>query len=439
MIRFSIGVPATLCRAACLLLAFADVSHSAEPTTETEQQAAPPPTSESSFRVNGFGTLGLAHASRTAPGEFARDSTQAVDERDLKTRTDSRLGLQLNWTLDRQWELVTQGLLQHLPSDAPLSQSINLAFVAFRPTTSTTLRVGRTSPDVFLLADSRNVGFVYPWVRPAPEFYSRMPESLDGADATTTWRDTGMGHWIARAGAGRFRHTAEGFAGNSLKISADNIRYLTVTRENSGLTLKVSHLRSKLTVGSAEEVSAFQQALLSVAALPVQPVAQEAANLANRVSPGRDTQYTSIGAAFDQRPWWIHAEFARATSQVLTYASIGYRIRDVTLYSVWAKAKTTDPVEPTPSWEAQLTPVIGAQAAQQAQALGSAAAQAHNAARTDQRSISFGTRVDLNPQLALKVQWDYIAIGANGSAMWKRASADAARANVVSATLDFIF
>jgi hypothetical protein len=37
------------------------------------------------------------------------------------------------------------------------------------------VRVGRTDLDVFLLTDSRNIGFAYPWVRPPIELYDLVP------------------------------------------------------------------------------------------------------------------------------------------------------------------------------------------------------------------------------------------------------------------------
>ena len=153
----------------------------------TAQDANP---STSDLRVNGFGTLGLVDVLPHDDWGFRRDVTQSARHDDhLRADVDSRLGLQAAWRLDPRFELVGQVVLKPRAREAADDESLAWAFAAWRPAPEWEIRVGRTSPDLFMLADVRNVGFAYPWMRPSVEFYGWMPPStLDGADASRQWQ-----------------------------------------------------------------------------------------------------------------------------------------------------------------------------------------------------------------------------------------------------------
>ena len=82
------------------------------------------------------------------------------------------MGLQRNLNLGSTLSATTQVVARKRAAAAPLSQAIEWAFLAFQPEPAWLLRLGRTSPDVFLYSDVRNHGVAYPWVRPSQEFYA---------------------------------------------------------------------------------------------------------------------------------------------------------------------------------------------------------------------------------------------------------------------------
>lgn len=402
----------------------------------------------SGLRFNGFGTVGLVRAHNSEGWEFTRDKTQPAEEGRIKTQVDTRVGLQANWQPSPRWEGVTQVVLKHANPDAPAEQYVDWAFVAFRPTPDWTFRVGRTAPDVFLLVDYRNVGFAYPWVRPNSEFYGWIaPDSSDGMDVTHAWQD-GSAQWRVKFSYGQSRTAVIGFSGDEVPMLR-NQGFITSTlsREDDGLLLKASYSRTRSSLTGVPGLQSLDQGLAALQAIPVPSVAQEAAVLRDNVLlTNRFSEYLALGASYEQGPWWLHAEVNRLGGELINsngwraYASVAHRFGRVTGYTVWGRALPAGaPVAAPTDWATTLAPLVGDAMAQQAMMLGSAAAQVSNFSRIDQRSNSLGLRWDFDARMALKLQWDHIHVHPAGSGLWEHGRPAAARADVLSATLDFIF
>lgn len=398
------------------------------------------------LRLSGFGTVGVASVHRPDDARFRRELIQpAGDGQSAAFDIDSRLGVQANWRASQQWELVGQVLLKRRAQQARAEESLGWAFASYTPDPAWTVRLGRTSPDLFLLAEYRNVGFAYPWVRPSVEFYGWMPiAAVDGVDATRSWnRDDA--HWRAKAFAGRSHFTMAGANGDT-PVDGKRVLGLTLTREENGLTVKLSLAHAISRPADLGPLQTFRNALQAVATLPVPSVSAEAAGLMASV-PEKDftTLYRAIGLSWEQGPWTLQGELAKIGGNfnpirsTRGYASVGYRTGNATLYSVYSAVRAGDPATPVPQWEAALTPVIGPGLASLAQQLGTQAAANNNDSREDQSTFSVGTRLDVGASAALKLQWDVIRVRANGSGLWYGALPVERKVNVVSAVLDFMF
>lgn len=402
----------------------------------------------SGIRLNGFGTVGLVRAHNSEGWEFTRDKAQPAEEGGLKTLVDTRVGLQANWQPSPRWEGVTQVVLKHVNPHAPAEQYVDWAFVALRPTPDWTFRLGRTAPDIFLLVDYRNVGFAYPWVRPNSEFYGWLtPDASDGMDATYAWMD-GSAQWRVKLSYGQMRMALPGSDSDEVPmVRSKDVFTSTLSREDDGLLLKASYSRARSTFTGVPALQSLDQGLAALQTLPVPTVAQEAAVLRhNVVFTDRFADYLALGASYEQGPWWLHAEVSRLDGELINsngrraYASVAYRFGRVTGYTVWGRALPAGaPIAAPTDWAATLAPLMGDAMAQQATLLGSAAAQVSNASRIDQRTHSLGLRWDFDARMALKLQWDHSRIHPDGSGLWQRATPAAARADVLSATLDFLF
>jgi len=402
--------------------------------------------SSDGLRVSGYGTLGVSSVHGADPWRFRREIIQpAAMGQSAATDIDTRLGLQANWTLSQQWELVGQVLLKRRAAAASASESIAWGFASYTPTPQWTLRIGRTSPDLFLLADYRNVGFAYPWARPSVEFYGWMPiSSVDGVDVTRAW-EQGDAHWRAKAFAGRSRLTLAGADGDT-PVDGKRMAGFTLSREEQGLTLKLSLAHAVTRPSDTGPLQTFRHALLSVTQLPVPSVAAEASALMALV-PDNDfvTRYGALGASWDLGAWQLQAEAAKISGNFSAsrarygYASVAYRLRNATLYTLVSAVRPSDAPTPVPAWEATLAPVVGPALAALVQQLGTQAAAQNNLAREDQQSVTFGTRLDLGTSTALKLQWDAVRVRSNGSGLWFGGSAEPRKVNVYSAVLDVVF
>lgn len=392
----------------------------------------------------GFGTLGYAQVSSGQLRSFARDPTQDVPS---SFGVDSRLGLQLNTQLSARWAATAQLVAAQRASEAPLSESVEWAFASFRPAEGWLMRAGRTSPDIFLHADVRNVGFAWPWVRPSQEFYAWMPmKSMDGLDLSRLWTDEG-GLWHLKVAVGQAKATTVGQTGGGAVVSiARDLLTLTLRREAGPWTWKLSYLQGKLDLSAIDGLQQLQDGLSSLAALPVPGLAEEVALLKQVVPVVSRIHYFALGAQYDQGPWLIHAEHswqggaARQAPGRHAYVSVAHRWDPVTAYVIAGNSHLNQPALQSPAdWVARLTPYLGPQGAAQASALAQVTVDAGNGVRFSQRSIGLGLRWDLSPTWSLKTQLDRVHVNQDGASQWHRVSNAAANTSVFSASLDFVF
>ncbi|MEL4179844.1 hypothetical protein [Roseateles sp. PN1] len=403
--------------------------------------------SPSSLRLSGFGTLGLSHTRSDHDWLLAREQTQVGASSASSALVDSRLGLQLNWAPAERWDTALQLVLRQRAKDASLGEAVEWAFVGYQISADWHLRLGRTSPDVFLQADLRNVGYALPWVRPNIEFYGWMPiNSLDGADLSHIWH-TEHADWTAKVQLGNGLNTIQALRiDDSLRIRNRNTAVLTLSREAGHWLIKASYARADIHVKPNANLRLLQQALQQITALPVPSVAQQAQNLSDDLYPQGLTQYASLGLQYQSSTWFGSAEASHVhlasglSAGWRGYASLGRRWQRLSAYLIAGRSQADKMPNAAPlNWQAELTPVIGAPNAAMATGLGTLAAEAANTARFEQSSIGLGLRYDFAPRMALKLQVDQVNTQANGAGSWRHNTSESGSSQIYSATLDFVF
>ena len=397
------------------------------------------------WSLSGFGTAGVVKQNGATGLGFVRNRTQRGTDTDLSAAPDSRAGLQLNWNGGPRWEAAVQGVLVQKPSGTPAGESIEWAYLGYRPWPNTRVRLGRTSPDLFLFAESRNVGFALPWARPPVDFYGFAPvASIDGADIEQRWF-TGDTTWRARATAGAVRTSVIDNKGSRLTLHGPNAFAMGLSREEGGLQMKVSFLRSRIEVNAGPQVDQLRQGLNQLAALPVPGLAGAVAPLSQNLWTGGMTTYLALAAQYETGPWTLIAEGSRLRvpgSQLnadRAYVSAGYRSGAVTYYGTASRVKPKDPAVTTPALATSLAPVIGPAAAGQAQALAGYAGAAGDAYRYDQGTVGIGLRWDFSPSAALKLQVDRFDVRQHGGAGWRTYDGRATQGTLVSMLVDFVW
>lgn len=405
-----------------------------------QAQEADKPLGASNLRFSGFGTLGLNHVQAPAGWGYRRELSQAGNDASLRYDIDSRLGAQLNYSLGSQVELVAQAIAKKRGHYAANGDAVEWAYLAYRPNAEWTLRLGRVNLDAFLMADYRNVGYGFMTARPPVELYAMLPTALDGADVARSWIQ-GEAQWRAKLMTGEAQigdlHTAE-------PSRVRRVLGAMVSREEGGLLLRASVARTRIDIdlSSAQEAVA---GLNQLSSLPIPVVAEQARVLRDRLGASAIwATFWEAGLRYETADWQWSAEVVRISARPLidqtsAYATVGHRFGDWTPYVGYGRTRDAMPVAPTPVWQAVLTPVMGPAAAAGAQILGTAVTDSVNGSRVQQSSWTLGARWDFHPQAALKLQWDRVRVAAGGTGLWTGTDNGAARANVATAVVDFIF
>lgn len=390
------------------------------------------------LRINGFGTLGLTHIRAPEGWYFRRDAAQYPTDKKTSWDTDTRLGLQAHYEVNPSLELVSQVVLKRRLHDSKPAESLEWLFASYKPTGDVTLRLGRTSPDMFLLSDYRNVGVAYPWVRPNLEIYSALPlYAIDGADASYVWSEADA-RWRAKAFLGNVNARATlAYSPEQLNFKLKPGAGLILTRESGGLLMRSIVGGARMSVDVSDRTRASGQALRQLRESGNPTVAAQAAELYSRLGLETDTAlFAELGISYDLDGWLWSAEYATVRLSTGTrnahsaYVSLGRRVGDFTFFGMLGRSVSELPIQEAPDWSA-ISP--------EAQSLATAVATSINSSRARQTTLSLGTRWDFHPQMALKFQWDHFWISKAGSSLWVGSSLEPATPDVFSATLDFTF
>ena len=387
------------------------------------------------FTFRGYGTLGgvgtdndhadyLVDAFKpNGPGHTRRWSADA----------DSRIGLQLSSQFTSTLSAVVQVLSQqdYRNSYRPTVEWANLKY---QVTPDLSVRGGRIVLPVFMVSDTRRVGYSNPWVRPPVELYSLVPvTSSDGLDATY------------RLPVGDFTNTfqltlgrsdskfpnASGFDAGSAKVR--NLVAWVDSIERGFATLRLSGGEARLTIDAFEPFSAA-----------LRQFGPAGIGLADKYSVAdRRITFVGVGASYDPGDWFAMGEWARfKTNSILGtksawYVSGGYRLGKITPYVTYARIKAD-----TPTADAGL-PLAGLppEAAATAFFLNTTLNARLNLLPV-QRTISAGLRWDFAKNAALKVQYDHVDLGTNSRGTFGNVQPGfqpGGNVQVFSAAVDFVF
>jgi hypothetical protein len=265
---------------------------------------------EPSWRFSGFGTVG-AVMTDTDKARFhsnTRQSSGAGKSPDLGV--DSRLGLQANLKFNDTFSAVGQLLTSE--RDGVKAQAEWLYGEA-SVTSWLKLRVGRMVLPVFLVSDSRNVGYAAHWVRAPIEVYGLYPaSSFDGAQAQlqTDWGDT---HLTLQGSVGR---SEVDIYASATRLNADlkNLYSLNLVVERGNWTLRLGDTESRNT------------------------------ELSGLGLPPFDDSFRGAGIGYDNGKLLVQAEYVtRRTSNDGAldmngyYATLGYRVGAWTPYGTFSR------------------------------------------------------------------------------------------------------
>jgi hypothetical protein len=383
-------------------------------------------------RISGFGTFGLLRGGDDDIG-YRRDiSMDGVFDNDWTSKQDTLIGLQLDLPLAEGLDAAVQLVAKDRPAST-FRESLEWAYIRYRPTPELMLRGGRLGLDLFMLSEYRYLGFSYLWVRPPAEFYGTVYcNNYDGADVTYK-SSLGDGAIWARMAAGRNSTTlATPFSEN------ESSEVVTEPLISASIGVEFDDWQSRFSVARLRQAASYKSAEPLINALyQVSGMWPEAEQLIDEFNAeGTNTRYYALGATYEPKPWIIQSEIGYISSDYKlfgsvwsAYLSVGYGIGPVTIYGLGGIVQNTDQrrqVDSAPPFLIELQQMVQ---------------NAYDQAYADQHSLSLGMRWDIQHNLALKAQWDRTWIDAYGGGLWlqRRSLTESRTMNTFSINLNFLF
>lgn len=392
-----------------------------------------------SWRFAGFGTLGAA-ISDTNDAEFLRDMVQPRGTtRNVDGRPDSRLGIQVSGSLSETVRASIQ-VVSKYKWDATFAPELTWALLSWNPLPDIQIRGGRLGFDVFMNADSRDVGFSYLWVRPPVEHFGPLPLShLDGVDIAGSFS---LGEVTMRLKGYAGTASEELPAGFGSTVNLHGGRLFGVVAETTwgAWRSRISAAQFKPRHDFKGHIGSLQSGLYTFSTLLQDPGLAESAEgmkLQDKV-----IRYYSAGLSYEEGNLQTQAVLGRFTSNATPvpgnwsgFLSVGYRFKQVVPYAYFGRIISERPnlyLGMLPN-----NPDPNTQPFSQALVTGLRAYEL--ATQNDQRTLAFGARWDLGTQTCLKIQAEKIQTH-HATGLWSRVSPNwNGKATLFSVVLDFVF
>jgi hypothetical protein len=389
----------------------------------------------SMFTFGGFGTLGVVHSDQPL-ADFTSSSAEAQGAghtRAWSAAVDSLLAAQVGVQLTPQLSAVLQ-LVSEQNADSSFSPHVEWAYVKYQLTPDFSVRAGRTNLDEFLLTDSRNVGFAYPWVRPPIEVYNLVPvTNSDGIDFNYRLAVAdGSNNMDASIGHAHYHYPV---SSTQTTVTSDVTEELLLveTFQRGAATLRLSYGQAHVTFPTFDPLfDAFRE---------FGPQGVGIADLYD--TNDRILTFYGASAAYEPGEWFLMAELGRIDAHSVLgeatgwYVSAGRRFRKITPYATYAQTRPNTSTRASGLDVAALPPSQAAVAAALNAGLNTALATI-----ASQRTVSLGARLDVTSNIDLKLQLDHTNLGANSQGWLTNLQPGfrpGSSLTLISATLDFVF
>jgi len=394
------------------------------PVAVFAQESAP-----SMFRFSGFGTLG-AVSTDTDKAEYATSVLQPGGaKKKADFGVDSLIAGQVDARFTPQFSAVIQAVANRTADDDYVPH-VEWAFLRYDVTGNLNVRGGILAVPVFMLSDSRLVGFSYPWVRPPTALYSQVPfTNFRGADLT--WRPEANG----------ITFTVQPYAGNArpeipsgdshLTADLEKLWDVNLAAEMGPWTVRAGYLKTRFTYRDPSIQPLFE------GLRQVDPLIPGAAALANDLDTiDKPITFASIGASYESGNILVQAEYGKRKADLFLadtssyYATFGYRFGNVMPLVTVSRVKTDSPTSQS------LVPAVGPLAPI---AIGvNTLLQGQNVL---QKAIALGVRYQFHKNADVKLQWDRIDLpnGSVGNFQHAQPGFAGSNVNVYSAAVDFVF
>ena len=401
----------------------------------TSTTAAAPDEPASMFTVRGFGTLGVVHSDQGL-ADFTSSRVESVGAGYTdawSAAVDSLLGAQVDARFTPQFSAVLQVIAEQ-NANSGFAPHVEWAFLKYQFTPDFSVRLGRTAIEAFLLTDSRNVGFAFPFIRPPTEVYNLVPvTNSDGIDFSYRVSVADVSNTVD-ASVG-FDHYQYSYPNSNATGTADATQQISVvdTLQRGSASLRLTYGQARLTVPAFEPLfDAFRE------------FGPQGVGIADLYSTDdRVIAYYGISAAYEPGNWFLMAELGRVNFHSALgentgwYVSGGHSFGKFTPYATYAQIRPNVGTRSTGLDLSTLPPALAPEAATL-----NAELNATLGLMASQRTLSLGARVDVTSSIDLKLQWDRTNLGANSQGWLTNLQPGfqlGSSFTLVSATLNFVF
>lgn len=372
--------------------------------------------------LHGFGTLGLTRTD-TDSAQFVRDLSQPNGAGTQWTsKVDSLLGLQANV----QFSPATEGVVQVVSryhADSSYRPELTWAFLRHDFSSDISLRAGRLGTDFYMLGDSRLVGYSNISLRPTPDFYGSLVFSyIDGVDVSATV-PVASGLLRGKVFLGQSPEKTPYAPGILWDLQGTNLVGGDLDYSVGPWQVRLSHVQVRF-----HHEMPVDALLHSIGVNLPQPYLSLVPEMS---MADQRTNFSSLGLVYDQGPLNVqlmlnqikHNSAAYADTKA-GYLQTAYRMGALTPYLGVSRSfsdRETLPSSVVPGVN-QLTELLVAQSI------------------TNQHTYTLGGRWDLQKNLALKAQVDWIHGQPASKFAFKTIQTNwDGRMTVFSLALDFVF
>ncbi len=359
--------------------------------------------------INGFGSLGLVY-----DGEDNADYIRTTSQPDVRggavTYTpDTRLGIQATYNYNPKLDFTLQAVSRFNHNRAYTPQ-ITWAYARYN-TSNWTIRAGRLGADNFFRADSLDVGYGLLWARPPVDYYGiHVSSQFDGIDVSKTLY-TDWGSVELKSYGGKFNNAVYSDSFYKVDVSDSYVAGFITGVEVDKLLIRFSY-------------SHFNVKTLSVEVPFLKDIYPP---LASFQTSGFNSDYYTLGSSYDTGRWRLQGSISRlrqsgentTPDNLSSYISVGYKYKRWTPYIVISKTK------PHSYQRISLVPSIGS--------------MAFTSPVNDQYTIALGSRIDIAPNVAIKLQAERVRSKSSNSVLWVNENNWDKDATVLSVVLDFVF
>jgi len=332
------------------------------------------------YRFNGFLSAGLSTLS-TDTNDSNVDYFNVTD--DVRGQADTTLGLQINFEINDS----TQGVGQIIGyAGREFDARMEWAFIRHQYSDNLVIRAGRMRTPFFMMSEYLEVGYAYPWVRPPMEVYALGINDYDGVDFLYSFSAFDIDSTIEVYG-GSHKSTDDVESATVQELEVNKVLGMRYTAVWNDLTVTFGYGKGELDAELGDAVQPFNDTL-GILLGEEEPILPEDA----------EGNFSGIGCIYDNGDWMLIGEAVRRRIEGLflnecaNYLTVSRRFGAWQPYVTYARQFVTDSKE-----RRELDARFGL----------SGDLSFTEQLNFEQRSLTYGVRFDVMPNVALKFEYQH--------------------------------